>query len=101
MKRQRAMDNSGISHGLILKIVTPRGTDKKIECDSINLSMAGGDKMKEGSIGIHHGHENAVIALKKGMCTARLSGKIVLEKELDGGFAVVKDNCVSVITDNN
>ena len=85
--------------GLTLKIVTPDGMDRTVDCDSILLWMAADTSGKgEGSIGIRQGHVNAVIALGNGPIEARLKGSKVFEAETEGGFATVMNDTVTVVT---
>ena len=84
---------------LTLKIVTPEGTDRTFDCDSVSLWMAPDSKGKgEGSIGIRKDHVNAVIALGNGPVTAHLQGNTVFSAQSEGGFATVMDNVVTVVS---
>ena len=84
---------------LTLKIVTPEGVDKSVECDSVILWMAPDSKGEgEGSLGIRKGHAEAVVALGKGPLKASLNGTPVFFAETDGGFATVLNDVVSVVT---
>ena len=84
---------------LTLKIVTPEGVDKSVDCDSVILWMAPDSKGEgEGSLGIRKGHAEAVIALGKGPMKASLNGTPVFSARIDGGFATVVNDVVSVVT---
>ena len=85
--------------GLTLKIVTPEGTDKTVDCDSVILWLAADEKGRgEGSIGIRKGHTNTVIALGNGPISAGINGKAVFSGQTQGGFATVFENVVTVVT---
>ena len=86
---------------LTLKIVTPDGNDRMIECDSVTLWMAADTKgRQEGSIGIRKGHADAVIALGNGPLEARQDGKALFSARTEGGFATVLGNTITVITNH-
>ena len=84
---------------LTLKIVTPDGVNQTVLCDSVSLWMAADAKGKgEGSLGIHKGHTEAVIALGKGPLFANLEGKRVYSAHTDGGFATVLADTVTIVS---
>ena len=84
---------------MTLKIVTPEGIDQSVECDSVTLWMAPDRSGKgEGSIGIRHGHTDAMIALGNGRTEARLNGKPIFSAQTEGGFATVSNDTVTVVT---
>lgn len=84
---------------LLLKVITPSGSGGEIECDSVHMIMPDDSGGKGGgSIGIRKGYENALIALDKGNVDAFLKGEKVYSKQIEGGFAVVKDNVITVMT---
>ena len=84
---------------LTLKIVTPEGIDRTIDCDSVSLWMAPDSKGKgEGSIGIRKDHVNAVIALGNGPVTAQRQGNTIFSAQSDGGFATIRDNVITVVS---
>ena len=84
---------------LTLKIVSPDGVDQSYACDSVTLWMAPDCKGRgEGSIGIHHGHADAVIGLGKGPITALQNGKTVYSGQAEGGFVTVLQNVVTVVS---
>ncbi|MBQ6518465.1 MAG: hypothetical protein IJI14_07085 [Anaerolineaceae bacterium] len=86
---------------LTLKIVTPDGNDRMIECDSVTLWMAADSKGKqEGSIGIRRGHTEAVIALGNGPLEAHQEGQLTFSARSEGGFATVLNNTITVITNH-
>ena len=58
---------------LTLKVVSPDGLNRTVECDGVILWMAPDRSGKgEGSIGIRKDHVNAVIALGSGKIEAHL-----------------------------
>ena len=84
---------------LTLKVVSPDGLNRTVECDGVILWMAPDRSGKgEGSIGIRKDHVNAVIALGSGKIEAHLDGKTVYSGRSEGGFATVLDNTVTVVT---
>lgn len=92
------MSQAGTGKNLRLRILTPEGVNTETDCDSITMVMANGKQgNEEGLIGIHPGHTDAVISLSQGPVTAKKAGATVLEFTVNGGFAVVNDNTVSII----
>ena len=86
---------------LKIRIVTPNGEAASASCDSIRLNMADDASGRSGgSVGIRKGHENAVISLAPGVAEGRLNGELVFSAKIKGGFATVKDNLVTVVTDS-
>ncbi len=84
---------------LTLKIVTPKGVDQTVPCDSVSLWMAPDGKGKgEGSIGIRKDHVNAVIALGNGPIEAHADGNTVFSARSEGGFATVLNNIITVVS---
>ena len=84
---------------LTLKIVTPEGVDRTVNCESISLWMAPDTKGKgEGSIGIRQGHVDAVIALGNGPIEAREAGQTIFSARSEGGFASVLKDVVTIVT---
>lgn len=84
-----------------LQIITPNGAAEAVECDSVRLIMANDAEGKGGgSIGIRKGHADAVIALEpQGKAEAFLEGNLVFSRTLSGGFALVKSDAVSILTE--
>ncbi len=92
------MSQTGTEKNLKLRILTPEGVNTEADCDSITMVMANGKQgNEEGLIGIHPGHADAVISLSQGPVTAKKAGATVLEFAVNGGFAVVNNNTVSII----
>ena len=86
---------------LELAVLTPAGETARIPCDSVRIFVkdnAAGEG--GGSMGIRKGRLPAVAALEEGsVVSARLSGEQVFSMRVSGGFALVKDNVVTVLTD--
>ncbi len=76
-------------------MLTPAGSAAEAGCDSIVLTLSDG-----GLIGIQTDHAPAVLALAPGAVRASLRGQEVLRKHAAGGFASVKDNVVTVVTES-
>ena len=85
---------------MTLKILTPDGIFAQAGCDSAILTMRDGVEGKGGGlIGVQKDHTPAVLALGEGIVRGSLGGKTVLTACVSGGFASVKDNVITVITD--
>jgi F0F1-type ATP synthase epsilon subunit len=86
---------------LVLKILTPSGAGEETECESVNLvacDNAAGEG--GGSVGILRGHIPAVIALEPGSeVTAKTGGREIKRVRVSGGFAMVKDDTVTVLSE--
>lgn len=88
-------------NGLYFKLITPSGTAYEGECVSVNLTAADDNKGNGGgSLGILRGHLPMIAALKN-------PSEIIIKNEkgeqkiiVYGGFAKVKDNTVTVISEN-
>ena len=80
---------------MTLRLLTPAGLAAEAGCDSVVLTLADG-----GLAGVMRDHAPAVMALGAGPVRASLGGKPVLKSETKGGFASVKDNVVTVVTDS-
>ncbi len=86
---------------LTLKIVTPKGSQASVSCDSIHLTISDNAKGRGGgSYGIRRGHAKALLSLEKGEIKAFLSGKTVLAGEGGCGFAAVDQDEVTVTVEN-
>lgn len=86
---------------ILLKIRTPEGEAESIECESVTFfacDNAEGDG--GGSVGIRRGHIPALAALDaRSPITAKVGGKTVYSAVALGGFASVRDNVVTVVTE--
>ena len=83
-------------------LVTPEGEAARLLCDSVTV-FAADDANGEngGSVGIRRGHLPAVIALEsRSYVSARAEGAQVFKARVGGGFAHVRNNTVTVITDS-
>lgn len=85
---------------IILKIVTPESLVGPFECDSVHFIITD-DKTGNGGgeYGVRSGHIRSVISVDKGNVTAYLDGKQVFETKVDGGFATVENNIVTIVTE--
>ena len=88
-------------NNMILKIVSPKGGGAEVECDSVTMMMPDDSKGQGGgSIGIQRGYPEAMIALAPGKVEAKLKGETVFTAMVESGFATVKDDRISLITDD-
>jgi len=88
-------------NGLKLEIITPEGRKAFTECESVNVYARDNEKGEGGgSVGIRPGHMPAVVALGTGEVCAFLNGKKVYSASVRGGFALVRDNTVTVMTED-
>ena len=95
------MSEAGEKKLQTVKLITPSGLSAETECDSFVFLMAEDRNGKgEGSIGIRPGHADAVICIAPGPFTARLRGNSVLSGKLGGGFVMVKNSEVTVLSDD-
>ncbi|MBP5155457.1 MAG: F0F1 ATP synthase subunit epsilon [Clostridia bacterium] len=86
---------------LKFEIITPGGRKAFAECESVNVYARDNEKGEGGgSVGIRPGHMPAVIALGPGEVCAFLNGKKVCSATVRGGFALVRNNTVTVMTDD-
>ena len=87
---------------LELIILTPNGELARVPCDSVRLFARDNEAGEGGgSIGIRKGRLPAVAALEPGSkAEARLAGELVYKTRVPGGFAMVKDDTVTVLTDS-
>ncbi len=85
---------------LQLKIITPQGSGEPIDCDSVRLTVRDGQKGRGGgSYGIRRGHAQAFFSLDAGGLTASLEGKPVFQGRTGRGFATVRDDLVTVVSE--
>ena len=88
-------------NGVKLIVITPRGEAANVECESATVFCRDGINGENGgSIGIMRGFLPSLIALKEGSPVRAMSGgKPVFEARVKGGFASVKDDIVTVMTE--
>ena len=85
---------------MTMRIVTPAGIAAEAACDSAVLYLRDDAGGKNGGLtGIWKDHASAVMALGPGPARATLGGETVLETVVSGGFASVRDNVITVVTD--
>ena len=86
---------------MILRLLTPTGVAEEASCDSVRLPQRdGADGQDGGFVGVQRDHVPAVIALGEGEVRASLAGQAVFRARVEGGFASVRDNVITVITDS-
>ena len=86
---------------LTLRLLTPTGIASETKCDSVRLCLRDNEEGKGGGmVGILRNHAPAVMAMGKGPVRGSLGGKAVFSAQVDGGFASVRDNVITVITDS-
>lgn len=84
---------------LTLKIVSPQGEQANLACDSVRLLVQNGSREQDGGwVGIRKGHVEALLAVEKGPVLAFQNGQEMGRFETTGGFASVKNNVITVIT---
>ncbi|MBQ3126698.1 MAG: hypothetical protein IJC15_06470 [Clostridia bacterium] len=85
---------------LLLTITTPDQT-RSVRCDAVNFYVPDSPTNPNagGSIGIRRGHVDALMAVAAGRVSARVGGKTVLAVDTAPGFAVVRRDAVTIITD--
>ena len=87
MREVRSVDKS-----LRLVVVTPVGTLLDTTAESVTLPG------KDGSFGVLYGHTEMLAALTEGELVYRSDGKAAKQK-INGGLAKIKNNTVTVLTD--
>lgn len=86
---------------MTLRLLTPAGVSAAVACDSVQLTLRdGADGRGGGRMGIQRDHAPAVLALGPGLVRASRAGAIVFLAMVGDGFASVKDNVITVITDS-
>jgi len=86
---------------LVLKLLSPQGLLQEIECDSVKLCIADDKNGKgAGSYGIRKGHAKAFFCLSKGKIEALDGGGTLVSKDIEGGFASVENDVVTVVADS-
>ena len=89
-------------NALTLKVITPRGEQASVSCDSVTVFARDGENNDGGgSVGIRRGHLPAVIALLDG-CAVKASsgGAPVAAYTVSDAFAIVKDDVVTVVAES-
>ena len=86
---------------LTLRLLTPTGIASETKCDSVRLCLRDNAEGRDGGmVGILRNHAPAVMAMGKGPVRASLGGEVVFSAQVDGGFASVRDNVITVISDS-
>lgn len=85
---------------ITLTLIVPDGQKTTCTCDALRFTIPDGQKKKNGgSIGIHPGHTNALMAVTAGKVTATLAGQTVLSCTTGDGLAMVSGDEVTILTD--
>ena len=86
---------------MTLRLLTPGGVSAETPCDSVQLVLRDGVSGQGGGyIGIQRNHTPAVLALGQGTIRASLGQETVFLATAADGFASVRDNVITVITDS-
>ncbi len=81
-------------------LFTPHRQFPFLECDSVKLNIADSVSGKfSGSYGIRKGHAKAIFSLAEGRISVSFKDKEIFSAECQGGFAVVENDEVRVISD--
>ena len=88
-------------NSLKLIVITPAGEAASVECSSVTVFCRDGVNGENGgSIGIMRGFLPSLIALEPlSKVRAMADGRPVYEAVVSGGFAGVKDDTVTVLTE--
>lgn len=87
---------------ITLRIFNCAGEVRSLSCDSVTLCAKDNAKGQfGGSIGIHRGHADALIALSNSPILAYSGGVVLAEIPVSNGFAFVSKNMVSVFSDSD
>lgn len=87
---------------ITLRIFNCIGEVQSLSCDSVTLCAKDNAKGQfGGSIGIHRGHADALIALSDSPILAYSGGTVLAEIPISNGFAFVSRNIVTVFSDSN
>ena len=85
---------------LTLKIVSKDGVKVPVECDSVHLRVCDDTNgCGGGSMGIRAGHIRSLISVDRGPVTAYLDGKEIFSRTIDGGFATVENDVITIVTE--
>lgn len=84
---------------ITLRILSPAGVRAQAGCDSVTLIIKDGkDFSGGGSLGIRKGHIPMIAALEEGSSVRAFSnGEEILSVGINGGFASVENDIVTVI----
>ncbi len=75
---------------LTLVLVTPTSAEIRVVCDSVRFDVPDGKKkISGGSVGIRHGHTDALFAVAAGKVSAYVGGKLVFQAVVGAGMASV------------
>ena len=84
---------------LLFKLITPDGLQKETDCESVTINISEDENGKNsGSYGIRKGHANAIFSLDDGEITVKNKDEIIYTVVVKGGFALMQDNVLTVMT---
>lgn len=85
---------------LLLTVTTPDET-RTVRCDAVSFIVPDSPDCPNagGSVGIRRGHTDALMAVAAGRIVARAAGNAVFEADIAPGFAVVRRDVITIITD--
>ncbi len=87
-------------NGLTLVMITPEGEKARLSCSHVTLFAKDNAKGEGGgSFGIRRGHLPALAALEKDSPVEAKTDSGVVRFRVDGGFAGVEDDVVTVVTE--
>ncbi len=91
---------------LTLVLVTPTSAEMRVRCDSVRFSVPDstpGKRKKSipgGSVGVRHGHTDALFAVSAGKVSAYAGGKLIWLAQVGNGLAsVTGGDTVSLLVD--
>lgn len=89
---------------ITLTLIVPDGQTTTCTCDALRFTIPDGcgkgkNKHSGGSIGIHPGHTDALMAVAAGEVRATLTGQPVLHCLVGDGLAMVSGTAVTILTD--
>ena len=87
---------------ITLTLIVPDGQTTTCTCDALRFTIPDGqgkNKHSGGSIGIHPGHTDALMAVAAGEVRATLTGQPILHCLVGDGLAMVSGTAVTILTD--
>lgn len=94
------MENNTQKKMLTVCVVTPSGDECSFECESVQMLAQDNEKgCGGGSFGVRYGHADALAALECGELKAFVDGKLTMSLLCGKGYAKIKADRVTVITD--
>lgn len=88
-------------NGITLVILTPEGEKARLSCSHVTLFAKDNARGEGGgSFGIRRGHLPALAALKENSLVEAISDGGQVRFCVGGGFASIRDEVVTVVTEN-